>query len=71
MATRWFYTDGLTEAANARDEEYGYRRLARVLGRFATESPRGLVASCLADLSSFLGGAALNDDFTMLALARG
>jgi sigma-B regulation protein RsbU (phosphoserine phosphatase) len=65
------YTDGLTEAVNARDDEYGNQRLARVLARSAGQPARQLVAHCLADLSSFLEGAELNDDLTILALARG
>jgi sigma-B regulation protein RsbU (phosphoserine phosphatase) len=65
------YTDGLTEAVNARDDEYGSQRLAQVLARSAGLPSRQLVANCLADLSSFLAGAALNDDLTILALARG
>ncbi|MDE3161463.1 MAG: SpoIIE family protein phosphatase [Acidobacteriota bacterium] len=64
------YTDGLTEAANSREEEYGSERLIRVLARGASHPPRELIAECLTDLSSFLAGASLSDDLTMLALAR-
>ncbi len=65
------YTDGLTEAVDARDNEYGNQRLRKVLARSARQAPRDLVANCLADLSSFMAGSPLNDDLTILALARG
>ena len=64
------YTDGLTEAANREEEEYGSERLSRVLSASVRLSPRELVARCLADVSSFLDGESFGDDFTVLALAR-
>jgi sigma-B regulation protein RsbU (phosphoserine phosphatase) len=64
------YTDGLTEAANANDEEYSLDRLMDVLGRCPERSPKTLVASCLDDLSSFVNGDPLRDDLTILALSR-
>ena len=64
------YTDGVTEAANAHDAEYGTERLSRVLSRCGGQSPRELVTRCLSDVSSFLVGGALSDDLTMLALWR-
>lgn len=65
------YTDGLTEAANSREDEYGSERLARVLACCAGKSPRELIGKCLADLTAFLGGASLADDLTILALGPG
>lgn len=62
------YTDGLTEASNAREDEYGASRLTRVLARSASHGPRELVGKCLADLTAFLEGAGLRDDLTILAL---
>jgi phosphoserine phosphatase RsbU/P len=64
------YTDGLTEAANANDEEYGPRRLISLLARHHQEPPRKLLEHCLADLSSFLEQGSPSDDLTILALAR-
>jgi phosphoserine phosphatase RsbU/P len=64
------YTDGPTEAANSRQEEYGNDRLLAVLERCRGAAPRELVAECLADLSSFLDGAERADDLTVLALGR-
>lgn len=64
------YTDGLTEATNAGEEEYGSERLSRVLSALAKQSPRELIARSLADVSSFLNGEAFSDDLTVLALRR-
>lgn len=64
------YTDGLTEAANSRDEQYGADRLLAVLERCRGVAPRELIAKCLADLSSFLDGEERADDLTVLALGR-
>jgi len=64
----FLYTDGLTEAVNTRDEEYGVDRVHAVLRRYASESPRGLITRCLTDLSAFLGAAERSDDLTLLAM---
>lgn len=64
------YTDGLTEAANAREEEYGSERLSRVLSALARQAPQALIARSLADVNSFLAGAERSDDLTLMALAR-
>jgi phosphoserine phosphatase RsbU/P len=65
------YTDGVTEAANAAGLEYGAERLNEALARCCQQAPRDLIASCLTDLSTFMDGASLRDDLTILALARG
>lgn len=65
------YTDGLTEAANSREDDYGKERLLTVLSGCAGKPPHDLVAACLADVTRFLSGAPLSDDLTILALARG
>jgi phosphoserine phosphatase RsbU/P len=64
------YTDGLTEAANAANEDYGTDRLVASLHRSPAVAPQELVANCLSDLAAFLGGADLSDDLTVLVLAR-
>ena len=68
--TLFLYTDGLTEAVNSREEDYGKERLARVLAAGSQLGSRDLVAACLGDLTQFLAGASLGDDLTVLALRR-
>jgi phosphoserine phosphatase RsbU/P len=58
-----FYSDGITEAANAGDEEYGSARLE---SHFL--EPGSSPESILDDVRSFTGGAGLCDDATVIML---
>jgi len=62
------YTDGVTEARNAREEEYGLERIAALASRCASLSPDGLIEHCLSELSKFSGARKTTDDVTLLAL---
>jgi phosphoserine phosphatase RsbU/P len=64
------YTDGLTEARNVADEEYGEERLSNLAAERHAPQPRPLVDACLDDLSIFLSGAPLKDDLTLMAICR-
>ena len=67
----FLYSDGLTEAADARDREYGVERLGELVRCHGKEPPRTLIARCLEDLEKFLNGASRQDDLTLLAIRRG
>ena len=56
-----FYSDGITEAANPTDEEYGRERLKHHLLRSEASAE-----SILQDVRSFANGAGLQDDATVL-----
>jgi phosphoserine phosphatase RsbU/P len=58
-----FYSDGITEASNALDEEYGLNRLACHL----TKAEASL-ESLLNDVRSFANGLVLHDDATAILL---
>jgi sigma-B regulation protein RsbU (phosphoserine phosphatase) len=64
------YTDGLTEARNVADEEYGEERLSRLTGQRHALRAEALVDACLEDLSTFLAGTPLADDLTLMAIRR-
>ena len=64
------FTDGLTEARDADQREYGEERLDAVLRRCAGAPAAELLAACRADLAAHLAGAPPTDDLTMLALRR-
>jgi sigma-B regulation protein RsbU (phosphoserine phosphatase) len=64
------YTDGITEAAGADEEEYGVDRLAGLLAHCNPGGPQDLVRKCLADLAAFLNGSERADDITILVLQR-
>jgi sigma-B regulation protein RsbU (phosphoserine phosphatase) len=64
------YTDGLTEAASAAEEEYGDARLTDLLALCDTAPPHEMIRRCLSDLDTFRDGQDRNDDLTMLAVQR-
>jgi phosphoserine phosphatase RsbU/P len=64
------YTDGLTEARNADDQEYGLHRVRAIADGHGTKPPAELISNCLADLRTFTAGAKQADDLTLLALQR-
>jgi sigma-B regulation protein RsbU (phosphoserine phosphatase) len=64
------YTDGLTEARDPLDGEYGNERLQRLAGAYKSLAPKQLVEACLEDVRSFRSGAARNDDLTVMAIRR-
>jgi phosphoserine phosphatase RsbU/P len=64
------YTDGLTEARDRSDREYGSERLAHVLKSTSAMVPRSVVDTCLEDLAVHLGGAPMRDDLTMMVVRR-
>lgn len=63
-----FYTDGVVESRNEASEEYGYDRLMAALSRHCGEEVFALHAALLEDLHQFIGGAAYDDDMTLLVL---
>jgi sigma-B regulation protein RsbU (phosphoserine phosphatase) len=56
-----FYSDGITEAVNSAQEEYGLDRLADHVSR-----PDGSAVSILDDVRQFADGVVLNDDATVV-----
>jgi hypothetical protein len=62
------FTDGVTEAENARAEEYGETRLMNVLNANLAASPQVLLNSILMDIDHFVGNAPQHDDITLMLL---
>jgi sigma-B regulation protein RsbU (phosphoserine phosphatase) len=62
------YTDGVTEAANARDELFEESRLQQIIEGFAGQSVDELAAAILDSLKSFTEGSAQSDDITVLVV---
>jgi sigma-B regulation protein RsbU (phosphoserine phosphatase) len=62
------YTDGITEAFNARREMFGRERLQTLIRRQAHLSPRELVRAVRREVDVFTGGVPLEDDATLLVL---
>ena len=63
------YTDGLPEAADASDQQFGFERLHTLFEAAATSS-RELLDSVLGEVDAFTGGRAADDDQTLVAVRR-
>lgn len=68
--TLFLYTDGLSEARDAAEAEYGEARVRGLLGEHCALPPCELVDRCLADLHGFLSGAPKTDDLSVMVLGR-
>ena len=64
------YTDGITEAINNAEEEYGVQRLQDVVRRFRDRPSAVIVQSILSDVAAHTGDRIAFDDVTLLVLKR-
>ncbi len=62
------YTDGVSEAFNAREECYGNQRLLEDSAAFTGQSASAIPAGLLGKVRAFAGGAPQSDDIAILAL---
>jgi serine phosphatase RsbU (regulator of sigma subunit) len=63
----FLYTDGITEAENAKGEFYGKERLKAFLDANANRPLRTLLDTFRDDIAAFADGAEQSDDITMMA----
>ena len=62
------FTDGLVEAVNARDEEYGEARLLTAIDAGKCFSPSDLLKRLMSELDLFVGTTPQHDDVTCMLL---
>lgn len=62
------FTDGLVEAMNQRDEEYGEARLLEVLNSGAGSLPGDLLARIMTNVDVFVGTTPQHDDITCMLI---
>jgi serine phosphatase RsbU (regulator of sigma subunit) len=62
------YTDGITEAKNVNNEEFGFQRLKEYLQNHSGESPAEIERGVLKTLTEFCGTKPPDDDFTLLII---
>ena len=67
--TMFLYTDGLSEARNAKNE-YGVDRVTTLVRQQSVRAPAELIAACLEDLRFFEKDGVRFDDLTLLAIRR-
>lgn len=68
--TLMIYSDGVSEANNLRDEEFGMERLTQVVAKNINASAAGMRDKIEAALSAFTQTAPANDDITMVIVKR-
>ena len=64
----FLYTDGINEAFNASDEQFGDDRLEQYLAGSYEKSPEEAVKGCIDAVTDFAGDVAQSDDMTLLAI---
>ena len=69
--TLFLYTDGLTEAENSVQDQFGEQRMGEHLAISGEQSPRELIRTMQQAVASFVGEAEQSDDLTMLAIRYG
>ena len=62
------YTDGVAEAMNLEDEQFGTERILEALNKEPDASPKKILANMKKDVDSFVGEATQFDDLTMLSV---
>ncbi len=65
------FTDGVVEAVNSKDEEYGEPELIRLVDRESRSTPAQLLSQLFAELDLYVGNTPQHDDITCLLLKRG
>jgi len=66
-----FYTDGVTEATNERDEEYGMERLKEIIPKLLDLAAREMIDAIVKDVAAFAGDRPQFDDITLVVLKVG
>jgi sigma-B regulation protein RsbU (phosphoserine phosphatase) len=64
------FTDGVTEAFNNENEEYGEKRLEELLSKCNNDNCKQIVDNMFNDVKAFAGTAPQSDDITSLILKR-
>jgi sigma-B regulation protein RsbU (phosphoserine phosphatase) len=60
------YTDGITEAKDKKNDEFGYDRLAQAVMERADGSPAEIQQHIINKLYEFSGTENINDDYTTM-----
>ena len=66
--TAYLYTDGVVEAMDSAEEEYGQKRYFDFLAAHRTLPPQEIIEKCLEDIREFTRGHPQHDDITMIAI---
>lgn len=62
------YTDGIVEAPNSMDEQFGRARLCGCLTARHMEPPQAIIDAILMEVAAFTGSTVMEDDVTMIVM---
>ena len=65
------FTDGIVEAEDGKQDEYGEQELIRLVDRESGSAPMEMLRKMLEELDVFVGNTPQHDDMTCLLLKRG
>jgi sigma-B regulation protein RsbU (phosphoserine phosphatase) len=63
-----FYTDGIVEAMNAKEEMFGFERLMEIMQHAGDMDPESLLNKIVDSVNAFAGNVAQHDDLTIIVL---
>jgi sigma-B regulation protein RsbU (phosphoserine phosphatase) len=66
-----FYTDGVTEAINEKEDQFGEERLFKLIREIHTVSARDMIERIKSEVLAFCGDKPQFDDITLMALKAG
>ena len=64
--TLLFYSDGVEDQLNAKEEDYSRARVCRLLTKHAHSAPQAIADAFFADLDKFRGDPPITDDQTLV-----
>lgn len=64
------FTDGIPEAVNSREDQFGDERLEKLAIECSGQSPKEFTDSIMAKVNNFIGEVPRSDDITMIVLSR-
>ena len=64
----YLYANGISEAADRKEEMFGMERLKETVGRIAANGSHAIATATLANVDAFVGDAPQSDDLTLLCL---
>lgn len=64
------YSDGITEAMNEDEEEYGEERLLKIMRTHNNQPPDIIISNIISDVNNFAGDIPQSDDMTLMIIKR-
>ena len=64
-----FYTDGIVESMNEKEEIFGFKRLLDVVREIKSKDADSLLEEILAKVNAFIGNASPHDDLTAIVVS--